>query len=258
MFICFKFWRRFALKTTFERLILVAILLVSLPCFAKGISQEKLKELLKKKFTGKNVRVEKFSTPPYLVVSIDGRFFLMDPKNELVFPGVFSLIEGKDLLKPYKERYISRISKSINLRDFIHYTKKPKKGAKRVLLFTDPKCPFCKKVFTTLKKRADAGDIDLYLGFIPVHRNAKQVEEILCSKDPALSYANIVTGGKEELKPCKNGAEKLLKMVLAARKAGYGNIWRGVPTVIGLNGEGYVVGADIEGIERLLGEKKKK
>ncbi len=242
--------------------LLCALLLAFLGfTFFSGPSHGKTKstpeEEIKSLFPGRKVEIEKFSTPPYEVLMIDGRFFLFDPKNKIVFPSAFSL-EGEDLLEPFKVRYILNSIGSLNLSNLIHYTKKSKKGADRVVLFTDPQCPFCKKTFNLVKKKAERGEIDLYIGFIPVHRNILQVEKILCTKNPSDAYSRIIKGEKLDLKKCEEGKKRFMAMLGEARKLGFGGAWRGVPLLINVDKRELVLGYQEDRIKKLIGKEKLK
>ncbi len=229
------------------------LLLILLPLLCFSATKEEVLKLFKKRFPKQTISVREFKYKPYYVVEVDGSVFLFDPNNNLVFLRAFSLNKRGDLLKPYREELVRKSLSKVDLTNFIHYTKSPKKGAQRVLLFSDPMCPHCKRAFKFLKGLADNGTVDLYIGFIPVHGNAKQVQGILCSKDPASTYAEIVEGKKVKLTSCSNGTSEFFKQLIWAQKLGFRKVWRGVPAVFFLDKKQMVIGANLRRIAALLG-----
>ncbi len=239
--------------------VVVLLLLLFIPSFSipsDNITKKQLEDALKRKLPGKEIYVEEFKVKPYWVIRVGNRILLVDPKNRLIFPAAFDF-SGRDILKSYKEEIFKDALSKLKLDDFVHYTKSPKGNAPKVLLFTDPKCPFCKRVFYLLRGPAKQGDIDLYIGFIPVHRNRDQIVGILCSKDPGDTYERIVDGLKVGVKPCPEGRRRLDKQINAARSLGFGVTWRGVPSTFVIDKKIHIMGANIKELKRVLGLKKK-
>ena len=121
-------------------------------------------------------------------------------------------------------------------------------GPKKVIEFTDPDCPYCRKASEALKKRTD---ITRYVFFTPLaHPNAiTKVYYILSSKDKEKAYHDMMEG-----KPIPASSTEYSKAVKDLAEE-YLNIGRslaidGTPTFF-INGQ-QVVGADMERIESLL------
>jgi len=94
----------------------------------------------------------------------------------------YALVEqvAKQQQQPPKKVDVSKI----HLGDAI--TVGAKDAAKRVIVFSDPDCPFCKQLHKTIRqiiaKRPDVAFVEL-LYPLPMHPNApKKVQAILCSK----------------------------------------------------------------------------
>ena len=121
-------------------------------------------------------------------------------------------------------------------------------GAKKVIEFTDPDCPYCRKASEALKKRTD---ITRYVFLTPLaHPNAvNKVHYILAAKDQEKAYHEMMEG-----KPVPASAGSYSKEI-KAQAAEYMTFARslgieGTPTFF-IN-EQMVVGADMERIDTLL------
>lgn len=73
------------------------------------------------------------------------------------------------------------------------------KGTRKIALFTDPDCPFCKQLESTLKyNMANSGlDVTLYYFMNPLriqgHEKApEEARKILCAEDPAAAWQNFM------------------------------------------------------------------
>jgi len=87
-------------------------------------------------------------------------------------------------------------------------------GASKVIEFTDPDCPFCRKASTFFTGRAD---VTRYVFFIPLpmHPDAEnKAKWVLCSEDRARAYEEVMSGklDKEKYETCKKPeVDELLK-----------------------------------------------
>lgn len=109
----------------------------------------------------------------------------------------------------------------------------PKNAAKKVVVITDPDCPYCQKLHEEMKKvlemRKDAA-FYLILYPLPMHKDAyKKVQTILCSRSEAL--LNEAFAGKPLPEPSCSGdvVEKSKKQV---QKLGFNS----TPTLIRQDG----------------------
>jgi thiol:disulfide interchange protein DsbC len=126
-------------------------------------------------------------------------------------------------------------------------------GPKKVIEFTDPDCPFCRKAATYFHNRHD---ITRYVFFVPLpmHPHArKKVQFILSNTDKPKSYQEIMSGSLDRLDsrhlPVSQAGIKLQEEQHAvAKKAGVDS----TPTfmIMGRIIEGF----DVPKIEALLGK----
>jgi thiol:disulfide interchange protein DsbC len=121
-------------------------------------------------------------------------------------------------------------------------------GPKKVIEFTDPDCPYCRKASEALKSRTD---ITRYVFLTPLaHPNAiTKVHYILSSKDQEKAYHDMMEGkpvpasSTEYSKAVKDQAEEFMSLAKSLAIDG-------TPTFF-INGQ-QVVGADMDRINTLL------
>ena len=90
----------------------------------------------------------------------------------------------------------------------------PKNAAKKVAVFTDPDCPYCRKLHEEMKallsKRNDTA-FYIFLRPLPMHKDApKKVEAILCEKSIAL-LDDALTGKTVPERSCEKGKAQMEK-----------------------------------------------
>ena len=105
----------------------------------------------------------------------------------------------------------------------------PKKAQKKVVVFTDPDCPYCRKLHDEIKlvleKRKDiAFYIILYP--LPMHKDAyKKIQTVLCEK--SLGLLDDIFSGKAVPEP-KCGSEQVEKNIALAKELEF----NGTPTLV--------------------------
>ncbi len=87
-------------------------------------------------------------------------------------------------------------------------------GKKKVVKFTDPNCPYCRRAFEFFDKRKE--DVTLYVFFLPLSQDsANKIQHILCAKDKTKAYDDVLGGkldGDAQLNLCKDkNVEELIK-----------------------------------------------
>ncbi|MEN6320037.1 MAG: DsbC family protein [Syntrophaceae bacterium] len=125
-------------------------------------------------------------------------------------------------------------------------------GQKTVVLFTDPDCPYCRKVSEYFKT---SKDITQYVFFYPLtqlHPNsATKAKYILGQKNPEKAYYEVMSGVLDKADPNKmksdeRAASRLAEHITLASKVGV----NGTP-VMWIDGK-YITGANIPLIESVL------
>jgi len=118
----------------------------------------------------------------------------------------------------------------------------PKNAKKKVAVFTDPDCPYCRKLHEEIKilqsKRSDVA-FYIFLRPLPMHKEApKKVEAILCEKSTAL-LDDALTGKPVPERSCEKGREQMEKNNALAIELDF----KGTPTLVredGMVGSGYL------------------
>jgi len=206
---------------------------------------------LKKNFP--NLRVDSVKESPikglYEIVA-GNQVFYFSPDGYLMFGELWSK-DGKNLTAEMREKVLSEKVKSIPLDKAL----KIGSGPRQVIEFTDPDCPYCRKVDEFLARRTD---VTRYVFFFPlrqIHPDAeKKARYILSQKDREKAFREVVSGALDG-KPAPESVHQdamLEEMEQVAKSVGV----RGTPA---LWIDGTVVnGADIPRITALLDGKEVK
>lgn len=121
------------------------------------------------------------------------------------------------------------------------------KGKKTVVEFLDPDCYYCRESYKFFSARED---VILYVFFFPLSQESgNKIKHILCSKDPAKTYADVMSGKLDhspQLNVCADAKidEKINTHIQQASQVGL----RGTPLL-------YIKGQVIDGFDRPVIEK---
>lgn len=206
---------------------------------------------LKKNFP--NLRVDSIKESPikglYEIVA-GNQVFYFSPDGYLMFGELWSKY-GKNLTAEMREKVLAEKVKSIPLDKAL----KIGSGPRQVIEFTDPDCPYCRKVDEFLTKRTD---VTRYVFFFPlrqIHPDAeKKARYILSQKDREKAFREVVSGALDG-KPAPESVHQdamLEEMEQVAKSVGV----RGTPA-LWIDGTA-VNGADIPRITALLDGKEVK
>lgn len=183
-----------------------------------------------------------YSSKRFLVVyaTEDGKYVLMG--------ALVDGVSGKNLTR---ERYreLTRIDiSSLPLEEALRFTYG--KGGKKLIMFSDPDCPFCRKTHEWLKRK----NVELYVFLypLPIHPQAyKKSVSILCSGDRERAYDEALSGKKVRVRECKKGESLLKKHMLTGQLVGVG----GTPLLI--TEKGYrIEGFNLKELAGYLGGRK--
>lgn len=182
----------------------------------------------------------------YEVTAGENVFYYLQDKDYLFVGNIYNR-QGKNLTAERRAEMSAKAVKSLPLDKAVRIGT----GKTVVIEFTDPDCPFCRKVSKFLEGRTD---VTRYIFFTPLaHPQAiTKVEYILNAANKAKAYQDMMDGKNpthqngEYPRSVRELAQEHLSL---ARKVGI----QGTPTLF-INGQ-QVVGADIQKIERLLGKK---
>lgn len=230
-------------------LILIVTMTATISAAKENLQAET--DSLKKSFP--NLRVDSVTESPvkglYEIVAGD-QVIYFSPDGYLMFGELWSK-DGKNLTAEMRDKVLAEKVKSIPLDKAF----KIGNGPRQVIEFTDPDCPYCRKVDGLLSKRTD---ITRYVFFFPlrqIHPDAeKKVLYILSQKDGEKAFREVVSGALDG-KPLPETAQKnamLEEMEKVAKSVGV----RGTPA-LWIDGTA-INGADIPRITALLDGKEVK
>lgn len=176
-----------------------------------------------------------------LVVGKNKIFYINENVDKMIIGHVFDLQTRRDLTNE-KVRSLSVVDyKKLPFED--SFTVKKGDGSREFAVFTDPQCPFCKKLEKSLDSVTDYTMHVFMMPLTSLHPGSVKVaENIFCSSDKAKSWHDYVLRGKpvKEAK-CKNPVERNIAL-------GDSLGVTGTPALIGVNGvtkAGYMVPKDL-------------
>lgn len=235
---------------------IVCILLAAIGWFTleAGASSLAIKPELAFRKAFPTVKVDSFGESPikgaYEVVSGQEVLYFF-PEEDLLMNGYIYTKDGRNLTGEKKQELKAKVQAEAlkKLKDLpLEKAVKVGHGAKTVIEFTDPDCPYCRRAAEALNKRTD---ITRFVFFTPLaHPNAiTKVYYILSAKDQEKAYHEMMAGKPlpattaEYSKEVKDLAAEYLTIAKSLAI-------EGTPTFF-INGQ-QVVGADIERINKLL------
>jgi len=178
----------------------------------------------------------------------NGTVLYFAPKgNYLVFGEIWTP-EGKSVTATRREELVSRQLQALPLDQAVRIGK----GPNRVIEFTDPDCPFCRKAAEFFKERQDVTRFVFFSPLVQLHPDAeKKAAWVLAAKDRAKAYHEVMSGRKDrDAFPAPSAEASGLvarHRQLAARMGVMGT------PMFWVNGKA-VQGANIPLLEGLLGE----
>ncbi|GFE58892.1 DsbC family protein [Geobacter sp. AOG1] len=166
------------------------------------------------------------------------------PEKEYLFVGDIYAPPGKSLTAEKRGALAAKLVQTLPLDKAV----KVGNGKKVVIEFTDPDCPFCKKVSEFFKDRTD---VTRYVYFTPLaHPQAiTKVYYILAAADKEKAYKEMMLGTNQP-KPLDNYSEAIKALAQEHLALGKKMGVQGTPTMF--VGGKQVVGADTPQLEQLL------
>ena len=184
------------------------------------------------------------------VVERNGKKMLIYETKDGKYLIVGTVIDAKTGRNLTKERYaqINKVKfaniQRFALKEAIHL--RFGKGGKKLVMISDPDCPFCRKAHQYLKNK----DIDLYVFLfpLPIHPDAERKSKIiLCSENPAKVYNDVMEGKSIKGQVCKEARNKLSYHISIGKLVGA----TGTPTFVLEDGT-KIEGFDVYALERYL------
>jgi thiol:disulfide interchange protein DsbC len=177
-------------------------------------------------------------------VAADGDIYYVDEKVDYIIDG--EIISTKTMTNLTKQRKQKLTAIPFNELPLDLAFKKVKgKGERKLAVFSDPDCPFCKRVENDLAK---LDNVTIYMFLFPIdslHPAATEIaKRIWCSPDKVKAWDDYMSGkGRPSAAPsCENPVDKIVEY---GRKKGI----NATPTLVFANGDrvpGAISSAQIE------------
>jgi thiol:disulfide interchange protein DsbC len=179
--------------------LLAAALMAASAAAVAGEVEDRLRATLVERLPG--IRIESVTKLPqlelYEVVSNGNRIFYSDAKGEFALIG--NLVDLKTRVNLTQER-----QEELNVVDFAALpldkaiVKVKGDGSRKVAVFSDPDCPFCKRLERELMK---VSDVTVYLFLFPIpqlHPDAtRKARAVWCAADPGKAWDALMLEGTE-------------------------------------------------------------
>ena len=230
--------------------LLALLLLAALPARAQ---EQKIREALEPRLGVKVEGVQPSPLPGIYEVrlqTLDGpKIVYSDEKGTYVFTG--RLIDVKAERDLTEERLQKLTAIEFNQLPLDLAVKIQRGNGKRVLaMFSDPYCPYCRRLEQTLMQ---IDDITIYVFMYPVIRPdlADQSRAVWCSKDRAKAWLDLAASEKPKVPTasasCANPVDKVLELGRSLRV-------NGTPTLYFANGEKAGGGMELGTLRKKLDE----
>jgi putative thiol:disulfide interchange protein dsbC len=213
---------------------------------ADKATQDRIKESLDKQIKNGSIVIDEINTTPSpdlyeLIVTVnDGQNMVYSTKDgRFVIAG--SLLDSINDKNLSAERLLQIQAKNHSF-DILPTDTAIKtvfgKGTHKIAVFTDPDCPYCKRLEADLAQNADKLDLTVYTLILPIeqlHEGAlHHSRQILCSKDQKQAWHDWILKDKapESDGNCETAKVILEKVAEAAMKYQV----QGTPTIVFENG----------------------
>ncbi len=209
--------------------------------------QDKIKTALSKQIGNGSIVIDEINTTPSpdlyeLIVKVNGdknMVYATKDGNYIVAGSLLSSKEDKNLSAERMMQIQSQEQGFDSLPLDVAIKKVYGKGTHKIVVFSDPDCPFCKKLEHDFAKNADKLDMTVYTLMLPIeelHPGALQhARQILCSEDPNKAWYDWILDNNQPIdkqETCEKANSILEKSGEAAMKFQV----QGTPTIVFENG----------------------
>ena len=204
--------------------------------------ENEIRQSLQSKFPGVG-KIEHIVKTPYAglyEVVIGDQLLYTDEHGEYIFDG--TVIEAKSRRDLSEERRRVLFAIDFDKLPLELAVKEVKGNGKRKLaIFTDPNCPYCKRLE---KELSGVSDVTLYMFMYPIFPgSAEIVRNVLCSKDPVRAWNDWML---KDISPAKAVCKTQTDKVMALGQKLHVN---GTPNLIfgnGIQAPGYLPAEQLE------------
>ncbi len=235
-------WRR--------NLVLTTTLVLASVAVAAGEVEDKLRAKLGERLPG--IRIESVTKLPqldlYEVVSNGNRIFYTDAKGEFALVGNLMDLKTRANLTQQRQDELNVVDFSTLPLDKA-IVKVKGDGSRKVAVFSDPDCPFCKRLERELVK---VSNVTVYLSLFPLpqlHPDApRKARAVWCATDPGKAWDALMLEGTEPAAPAAECKDPIADVARLADQVGI----QGTPGLVFSNGKLVPGAISVEEIERYL------
>lgn len=238
-----------------RRLVLAAALLVGSGATLGGEVEDRLRATLVERLPGLSV-VSITKLPQldlYEVVGNGNRIFYTDAKGEFALMG--NLIDLNTRANLTQQR-----QDQLNVVDFARLpldkaiVRVKGDGSRKIAIFTDPDCPYCKRLEQELAKISNVTVYTFLLPLPQLHPDApRKARAVWCAKEPGEAWDALMLQGKEPAAPAPECKDPIAEVASVAEQIGIG----GTPGLVFANGRLVPGAISAEQIEQYLDGQKK-
>jgi len=172
---------------------LVVLMTIVISQLSLAQSNDKIKAELQKQF-GSKIQIKSIGPSPlpgiYEVVA-NGSIIYVDAQAKFLIQGSITDLKSGINLTDEREEEISRIQFSeLPLHDSIKYVRGD--GSRKVAVFADPNCGYCKKLEKTFQ---NMDNVTIYTFLLPILSadSSTKSKAIWCASDPSKTWVNWMT-----------------------------------------------------------------
>jgi thiol:disulfide interchange protein DsbC len=228
---------------------MLAALFLAAAAFSASADEASVKRAVEARFGG--VKVDSVARTPYsglYEVVIGDEIIYTDEKVSYIFTG--NIIDASTRRNLTEERQQRLLSVNFNELPLDQAIKTVRGSGKRVMvIFADPRCPYCKQFEENLYKMSD---VTIYTVLYPIlgENSVEIARNIWCSPDPSRAWLDtMLKGVLPPAKICVTPIDKNLKLGARLRVTG-------TPTTFLPSGQ-RIVGARFTDLARALDEGSK-
>ncbi|WOE30839.1 MULTISPECIES: DsbC family protein [unclassified Acinetobacter] len=169
--------------------------------------------------------------------------YFNDDAQHLIAGTMVRLKDQRNLSKDLMVKQNTIDWKKLNLNDAIKIVKG--NGKRQIAVFSDPNCPYCKKLETELDQ---LNNVTIYMFILPFKpQSVAPSKQVYCSQNPAQAWTDLINSGIQPTvqKTCNNPIERNLAI---AKSLGI----TGTPTIIFSNGLKVVGAFPVEQMEEIF------
>ena len=191
---------------------------------AAHAGENEIRQSLQSKFPGIG-KIEHIVKTPYAglyEIVIGDQLLYTDEQGKYIFDG--NVIDAKSHHNLSEERRSVLFAIDFDKLPLELAVKKVKGNGKRKLaIFTDPNCPYCKRLE---KELSGVTDVTLYMFMYPIFPHSSEiVRNVLCSSDPAKAWDDWMLKGISPAKAvCKTQTDKVMALGRKLRVNGTPNL----------------------------------